>query len=86
MPSIEELQTAYESLDDKIEIASADSINPEVLIALDYEYAGSDSQAFITTEAFNAVCPGTGLPDCGKLTVEDNPANLCLDLKSTNYS
>ena len=44
MPSIEELQTAYESLDDKIEIVSEDSINAELLIAFDYEYSGSDSK------------------------------------------
>jgi len=44
MHSIEELQTAYESLDDKIEIVSEDSINPELLIAFDYEYSGSDSK------------------------------------------
>ena len=85
MPSIEELQTAYESLDDKIEIASADSINPELLIAFDYEYAGSDSKVFITTEEFTAVCPWTGLPDFGKLTIEYIPSNLCLELKSLKY-
>ena len=85
MPSIEELQIAYKSLDDKIEIVSADSINPELLIAFDYEYAGSDSKVFITTEEFTAVCPWTGLPDFGKLTIEYIPSNLCLELKSLKY-
>ena len=85
MPSIEELQTAYESLDDKIEIVSEDSINPELLIAFDYEYSGSDTKVFITTEEFPAVCPWTGLPDFGKLTIEYVPSNLCLELKSLKY-
>ena len=85
MPSIEELQTAYESLDDKIEIVSEDSINPELLIAFDYEYSGSDTKVFITTEEFTAVCPWTGLPDFGKLTIEYVPSNLCLELKSLKY-
>ena len=81
MPSIEELQTAYESLDDKIEIVSEDSINPELLIAFDYEYSGSDTKVFITTEEFTAVCPWTGLPDFGKLTIEYVPSNLCIELQ-----
>lgn len=85
MHSIEELQTAYESLDDKIEIVSEDSINPELLIAFDYEYSGSDSKVSITTEEFTAVCPWTGLPDFGKLTIEYVPSNLCLELKSLKY-
>ena len=85
MPSIEELQIAYKSLDDKIEIVSADSINPELLIAFDYEYAGSDTKVFITTEEFTAVCPWTGLPDFGTLTIEYVPSNLCLELKSLKY-
>ncbi|PZC42321.1 MAG: 7-cyano-7-deazaguanine reductase [Chloroflexi bacterium] len=85
MPSIEELQTAYESLDDKIAIVSDDSINPELLIAFDYEYSGSDSKVFITTEEFIAVCPWTGLPDFGKLTIEYVPSDLCLELKSLKY-
>tara|TARA_B100000029_G_scaffold96632_1_gene86750 strand:+ start:2358 stop:2777 length:420 start_codon:yes stop_codon:yes gene_type:complete len=85
MPSIEELQSAYESLDDKIETVSEDSINSEVLIAFDYEYPGSDSKVTIETEEFTAVCPWTGLPDFGTLTIEYIPSNLCIELKSLKY-
>jgi len=85
MPSIKELQSAYESLDDKIETVSEDSINSEVLIAFDYEYPGSDSKVSIETEEFTAVCPWTGLPDFGTLTIEYIPSNLCIELKSLKY-
>ena len=31
---------------------------------------------------FTSVCPKTGLPDFGKLTIEYEPDELCLELKS----
>ena len=85
MPSIEELQSAYESLDDKIETVSEEAINSEGLRAFDYEYPGSDSKVTIETEEFTAVCPWTGLPDFGTLTIEYIPSNLCIELKSLKY-
>ena len=85
MPSIEELQCAYESLDEKIETVSEDSINSELLIAFDYEYPGSNSKVQIKTDEFTAVCPWTGLPDFGTLTIEYTPSNLCIELKSLKY-
>ena len=85
MPSIEELQSDYESLDDKIDTVSEDSINSDVLIAFDYEYPGSNSKVQIKTDEFTAVCPWTGLPDFGTLIIEYMPSNLCIELKSLKY-
>lgn len=34
---------------------------------------------------FTSVCPKTGLPDFGVITVEYVPAKLCLELKSIKY-
>jgi len=85
MPSIEDLQTAYEALDDKMETVSEDSINSEMLIAFDYEYPGSDSNISIETDEFTAVCPWTGLPDFGTLSIRYVPSNLCIELKSLKY-
>ena len=31
---------------------------------------------------FTSVCPKTGLPDFGKITIDYEPAELCLELKS----
>ncbi len=38
----------------------------------------------ITTEVpeFTSVCPKTGLPDFGKITIEYQPDQLCFELKS----
>ena len=34
---------------------------------------------------FTSVCPKTGLPDFGLITIEYIPAKLCLELKSLKY-
>lgn len=34
---------------------------------------------------FTSVCPKTGLPDFGTITIEYIPAKLCLELKSLKY-
>ncbi len=34
---------------------------------------------------FTSVCPKTGLPDFGKLTLEYEPQELCVELKSLKY-
>ena len=34
---------------------------------------------------FTSVCPKTGLPDFGKLTLEYEPAELCIELKSLKH-
>jgi 7-cyano-7-deazaguanine reductase len=34
---------------------------------------------------FTSVCPKTGLPDFGKLTIEYEPDELCLELKSMKF-
>ncbi|MDR1683974.1 MAG: preQ(1) synthase [Elusimicrobiota bacterium] len=36
-------------------------------------------------EEFTSVCPKTGLPDFGVITIEYIPAKLCLELKSLKY-
>jgi 7-cyano-7-deazaguanine reductase len=39
-------------------------------------------QIEIVIPEFTSVCPKTGLPDFGKLTLRYTPAKLCLELKS----
>ena len=34
---------------------------------------------------FTSVCPKTGMPDFGKLTLEYEPAETCIELKSFKY-
>lgn len=42
-------------------------------------------QITITIPEYTSVCPKTGLPDFGSLTLEYEPDKLCLELKSFKY-
>lgn len=46
-----------------------------------------DREYYIThvNEEFTSVCPKTGLPDFGVITIEYVPGKLCLELKSLKY-
>jgi 7-cyano-7-deazaguanine reductase len=61
------------------------SITPEVLETFPYEYAGRDAVVEISTDEFTAVCPYSGLPDFGSLTVRYRPGEACIELKSLKY-
>ena len=39
----------------------------------------------IDTDEFTAVCPWTGLPDYGVLTISYIPSDSCIELKSLKY-
>ena len=41
-----------------------------------------DYEIVIDNPEFNSVCPKTGLPDFGNITVRYVPKNFCLELKS----
>lgn len=57
-------------------------VNPNLLETFTYEYPGSDAVVEIATEEFTAVCPWSGLPDFGRLTVRYVPGERVLELKS----
>ena len=83
--SINELQKKYEGLNDKFEMAPDKAVNSDILMTFDYEYHGSDAEVTIDTDEFTAVCPWTGLPDFGTLTISYVPNTLCIELKSLKY-
>ena len=85
MASIEELRNQYTELHEDVDIRSEDTIEANHLLAFDYEYQGSNTEIHICTEEFVAVCPWTGLPDFGELSVNYVPGTLCIELKSLKY-
>jgi 7-cyano-7-deazaguanine reductase len=85
MPSIQELQEHYEGLSQRFEADSETAIDPSCLLAFDYDYPGQEGEVVIDTDEFTAVCPWTGLPDSGTLTVTYVPDRLCIELKSLKY-
>ena len=66
-------------------LAGAEALTPEVLETFPFEYAGREALVEISTDEFTTVCPYSGLPDFGTLTVRYLPAAGCLELKSFKY-
>jgi 7-cyano-7-deazaguanine reductase len=46
---------------------------------------GSDYLIHIEVPEFTSVCPKTGLPDFGTITIDYIPADVCLELKAFKY-
>ncbi len=85
MSSIQALQERYEQLDRRFEARPESAVDSGCLLAFDYDYTGSQAEVVIDTEEFTAVCPWTGLPDFGKLTISYVPDGQCIELKSLKY-
>jgi 7-cyano-7-deazaguanine reductase len=67
------------------DVEGYDRINAARLETFPYEYPGSDAVVEISTDEFTAVCPWSGLPDFGRLTVRYVPQECVLELKSFKY-
>ena len=85
MAGIETVQEKYRALDRRLDTRPKSAIDPDCLLAFDYEYPGQEAEILIETEEFTAVCPWTGLPDFGTLTVRYVPDRQCVELKSLKY-
>ena len=63
-----------------------DIIDPAQLDPIDYHYAGRrDVDIVIRQPEFTSVCPMTGLPDFGKITIQYKPDKKIVELKSLKY-
>lgn len=62
-----------------------DKISPELLISMEYEYAGEKILIEIQTQEFSCVCPWSNLPDYALLNIKYIPNKLCVELKSLKY-
>jgi len=85
MASISELQEKYVSLDRTLELKGEEVIDAKCLLAFDYEYPEQPSEVTIDTDEFTALCPWTGLPDQGTLTVTYTPSDRIVELKSLKF-
>ena len=50
-----------------------------------FPYKGPNQRVVYQTKEFSAVCPFSGLPDFGDLTIEYVPGKHCVELKSLKY-
>ncbi len=49
------------------------------------EYPGREAEVVISTDEWTCVCPFSGLPDFGTLTIRYVPDQRCIELKSLKY-
>tara|TARA_B100001013_G_C24391811_1_gene356402 strand:- start:87 stop:509 length:423 start_codon:yes stop_codon:yes gene_type:complete len=83
--SLDDLREQYLALEKQVEIQPESAIEPSCLLVFPYEYSENNSVVTIKTDEFSAVCPWTGLPDIGLLSIEYKPGMTCIELKSLKY-
>ena len=67
-------------------IEKPSSVKIELLDPIDYDYKGRrDITITIRQPEFSSVCPMTGLPDFGTITVRYQPAEKIIELKSLKF-
>lgn len=74
-----------EPLDRRYDVEDVSRIDRAVLETFPYEYPGKDIVINIATDEFTAVCPWSGLPDFGTITVDYIPNKLIIELRSFKY-
>lgn len=65
--------------------AGPEAVQPGFLETFPYDYPDRESDIVIATDEWNCVCPFSGLPDFGTLTIRYAPLHVCLELKSLKY-
>ena len=66
----------------KLLVLGEETIAPALLETFPYEYPGRDVTIDIDTDEYTSVCPWSGLPDFGRVTVRYLPARRILELRS----
>jgi 7-cyano-7-deazaguanine reductase len=67
-------------------IQAPDSVHTDVLDPIDYAYQGRrDILITIHQPEFTSVCPMTGLPDFGTISIQYTPRQKIIELKSLKF-
>ena len=76
---------SYEKIASK-DLKSPDTIKTDVLEAMEYQYRSKrDITITIEQPEYTSVCPMTGLPDMGCITIQYVPDQTIIELKSLKY-
>ena len=67
------------------DVDTYEAIDTETLEAIPFEYPGSATEVAYIYPEFTSVCPWTGLPDFGELTITYIPRDMLVELKSLKY-
>jgi 7-cyano-7-deazaguanine reductase len=66
-------------------IVKIDTVRTEPLEPIEYAYKGRDIAITIRQPEFTSVCPMTGLPDTGTITIRYQPIDTIVELKSLKF-
>lgn len=69
----------------RLEIRDPREVRADLLETFPYEYPGSPATVEISSDEFTAVCPWSGLPDFGTVTVRYLPRERVLELRALKY-
>ena len=70
----------------KYTIKSPDTVKNDVLVPMEYQYQGQrDIDIVIRQPEYTSVCPMTGLPDVGCISITYRPYNKIIELKSLKF-
>ena len=70
----------------KYTIESPDIVKIDVLVPMEYQYQNQrDIDIVIQQPEYTSVCPMTGLPDVGCITITYRPYNKIVELKSLKF-
>jgi len=69
----------------RFDVQGENHVDSEVLETVDYTYPGRRTEIEIVYPEFTSVCPWTGLPDFGTITITYVPGSACVELKSLKY-
>jgi 7-cyano-7-deazaguanine reductase len=67
------------------ESQSPEQVKTELLDPIAYPYPGRDIEITISQPEFTSLCPMTGLPDFGTITLRYVPDQRIIELKSLKY-
>jgi len=62
-----------------------EAIDPGLLEVFPYEYPERDAEVVLRSQEWSCVCPFSGLPDYGTVTIRYVPDRSCVELKSLKY-
>ncbi|MFH1103121.1 MAG: preQ(1) synthase [Pseudomonadota bacterium] len=66
-------------------ILGPDTVKTDLLEVIEYLYQGRDIEITIEHLEYTSVCPMTGLPDFGKITIRYIPGGKLIELKSLKF-
>ncbi len=72
-------------IEKRFDAKGQDALDVKVLERVEYDYPGRKTEIEIIFPEFTSVCPWTGLPDFGTISILYIPESKCVEFKSLKY-